>query len=71
MVELADNEMYQVAGFNGDEFFTGVGIAGGGILAIVALPEVAFVGAVYGATLLGAAAVGSAAGWFMGEGLAS
>ena len=52
-------------GFNGDEFFTGVGIVGATTIAIACAPVTA------PALLMsaGAFACGSAAGWFMGEGL--
>lgn len=67
---MDQNELFAVdGGFDGDAFFTGVGILGAGLLAIVALPEAALVGAAYGVCCVGAAAVGAASGWFMGSGL--
>ena len=69
---LSEQEMLLVdGGFDGDAFFTGVGILGAGLLAVVALPEAALVGAAYGVSCAGAALVGAASGWFMGSGLAN
>ncbi len=58
-------------GVNADKIAEGLVTLGVGILAIVALPEAAFVGAAYYATALAAAAIGTAAGIEFGEGLRS
>ncbi|RMF15778.1 MAG: hypothetical protein D6757_03940 [Alphaproteobacteria bacterium] len=68
--ELTLEELKTVGGgVNGDKIAEGLATLGVGILAIVALPEAAFVGAAYYATALAAASIGTAAGIEVGEGL--
>jgi hypothetical protein len=66
--ELTSTEIYSVSGgFNGDQFFTGASIAGGALIAIACAP----VDAPFLAMAAGSALLGSASGWYMGEGLAN
>lgn len=67
-IELTNSETEMISGgFNGDEFFTGVGIAGATVIAIACAP----VDAPFVAMAAGSALCGSASGWFCGEGLAN
>lgn len=66
MTELNTLELEQSAGFNGDSFWTGIGIEGGGILAAEGLVAA-------GATVppLGALMIAGAAAYFVYKGLTS
>jgi len=57
-------------GVNWDKVATGAGIVGATLIAVACAPASAFVGAAYGAMLVGSVLSGGAAGYFIGSGLA-
>lgn len=70
--QISFSEMFEIdGGFDADSFFTGLGILGASLFAIVSLPETALVGVLYGVCCVASAATGAASGYFLGKGIAN